>query len=377
MSIDIIKEDRFYILYELNVHSEKEAMEIAKDICYEQTVEFPAELITSNYINENIVGKIENIDKKASGYDVQISFSIESSAFELTQFLNIIYGNISLKHNIKVKDIILPETFAKKFNGPRFGIKGIREAVGINNRPLLATALKPMGLSSKELSKLCYKFALGGIDIIKDDHGITNQSYSAYHERVNLCTEAVHNANEQTGFKCIYVPNVTAPYKEMLERAGLAKDCGAGGLLISPGITGFDMVRVLSCDDEINIPLICHPAFLGSYVLNKSGLSHKALFGQIIRISGGDAIIYPNFGGRFSFSKDECMDIVDGCKKSMYNIKSIFPVPAGGMSMDFISELLNFYGPDVIFLMGGGLIKHGPDIVENSRYFRKIVGSIK
>ena len=182
MSIDIIKEDRFYILYELNVHNEKEAMEIAKDICYEQTVEFPAELITSNYINENIVGKIENIDKKVSGYDAQISFSIESSAFELTQFLNVIYGNISLKHNIKVKDIILPETFAKKFNGPRFGIKGIREAVGINNRPLLATALKPMGLSSKELSKLCYKFALGGIDIIKDDHGITNQSYSAYHE---------------------------------------------------------------------------------------------------------------------------------------------------------------------------------------------------
>jgi len=31
------------------------------------------------------------------------------------------------------------------------------------------------------------------------------------------------------------------------------------------------------------------------------------------------------------------------------------------------------YGNDVIFLVGGGLFKHGPDIIKNSRYFRSLV----
>jgi len=33
-----------------------------------------------------------------------------------------------------------------------------------------------MGLTNKELAELASKFALGGIDIIKDDHGLANQN---------------------------------------------------------------------------------------------------------------------------------------------------------------------------------------------------------
>lgn len=53
------------------------------------------------------------------------------------------------------------------------------------------------------------------------------------------------------------------------------------------------------------------PLFLGSYVTGRnSGISHSALFGQITRLARADAVIYPNFGGRFSFNRKECESIV-------------------------------------------------------------------
>jgi len=369
--------DRFLVVYLIN-GAEQEAYAKAQDICLEQTVEFPAELVPPGFIQENIVGQIEDfIEDEAGGYRATISFAIETAANELTQLLNVIFGNISIKPGYRVEEIRIPESLLNLFKGPRFGRQGLRELLKVPHRPLLFTALKPMGLSSEELAGLAYKFALGGIDIIKDDHGLTNQITAPFNERVRLCSEAVKRANRETGQKCIYVANVTAPHGEVMYRARYAKEYGAGGLLVAPGLVGFDTMRTLADDNAIGLPIFSHPALLGSYVLSpENGISHFALFGQITRLAGADGTIYPNFGGRFSFSRDECKSIVKGTAIPMGSLRSIFPCPGGGMSIDSIPDLIQVYGSEVVFLVGGGLFRHGPDIVENSRYFRSLVNDV-
>lgn len=364
--------ERFEVIYKL-YGSKEEALAKAKDICHEQTVEFPGELIPECDIRENIIGKIEGFELCSGGYKARISYAVESASEELTQLLNVVFGNISIKPGIRVEQVLLPEVMLKKFKGPRFGREGLRKLIGVEKRPLLFTALKPMGLSSKELAEFAYKFALGGIDIIKDDHGLSNQSFSPFEERVKLCTEAVNRANSETGLKSIYVPNITSSYREIMKRARIAKELGAGGLLISPGLVGFDAMREIAEDDSIGLPVFAHPAFQGSYVMSPNGISHHALFGQLSRLAGADGTIYPNFGGRFSFSLEECRSIDHGTCMEMGHIKSTFPCPAGGMTLESIPESLKVYGNDIIFLIGGGLFKHGPDLVENSRYFRDMV----
>ena len=365
--------DRFNVEYKI-IGNEEEAKAKAEDICFEQTVEFPKELVPKGIIEENIVGKIEDFkiyDSKS--YRVLISFPVEGTANEFTQLLNMIFGNISMKPGIRVERLDLPESILKNFKGPRFGREGLRRILGVEKRPLLFTALKPMGLTNKEFAKLAYDFAIGGIDIIKDDHGISNQAFSPFEERVNLCVEAVKKANKETGYNSIYMPNITAPSSEVLSRAKRAKELGAGGLLISPGLTGLDIMKEIAEDEKINLPIITHPAFQGSYVLSENGISHQALFGQIARLAGADATIYPNFGGRFSYTREECVNIANATKEEMGSLKSIFPCPAGGMSIESIPESLKVYGNDVIFLIGGGLFKHGQDIINNCRYFRNLV----
>lgn len=373
----MISGERFSVVYDL-VGDRQTAVRKAKDICVEQTIEFPEELLQPGIIGDHLVGRIESFEpiagKVEKQYRTVISYAIETTANELTQLLNVIFGNISIKSGIVVSEIKLPLSLLTCFKGPRFGRQGLRQLLKIPQRPLLHTALKPMGLSSKQLAVLAFDCAVGGIDIIKDDHGITNQIFAPFEERVSLCADAVNRANLQTGNKSIFIANITGPANKIISRAVFAKEAGAGGLLLAPALTGYDIVREIAENDDIGLPIILHPAFQGSYVLNASqGISHGALFGQIARLAGGDATIYPNFGGRFSFSRMECENIVKGTTIPMGPIRTIFPSPGGGMTLDRIPEMLQVYGSDVIFLIGGGLFQHGPNLVENCQHFRHIV----
>ncbi len=374
--ISLFSGERFSVTYHI-FGNESEARAKAESICIEQTVEFPAEEVPDGVIRDHVFGRVEHFERfDKESFAAVISYAVEIVASELTQFLNVVFGNSSIKPGIRVEHLALPESLLRGFKGPRYGRDGIRQLLKVPRRPLLSTALKPMGLSSEELGDLAYRFALGGMDIIKDDHGLSNQSCSPFEERVELCASAVKRACGETGQHAIYVANITAPHCEVMKRARFAKAAGAGGLMAAPGLIGMDLMKEVAEDDDIALPIFTHPALQGSYVISRNGISHGVIFGQLARLAGADATIFPNFGGRFSFTREECSDIVRGTALPMGSLKSIFPAPGGGMGLARVPEMLETYGHDLIFLIGGGLFKHGPDLVENCRHFRKMVEEI-
>jgi ribulose-bisphosphate carboxylase large chain len=367
-----MKKNIFFVKYLITAKDYKQAKTKAFDICVEQTIEFPFHLVKKNFIKKFITGKIISLKQISKNlFSVLIQYNKLTIGTDFTQFLNVIFGNSSIKKGIKVEKIYPSDEIIKIWKGPAFGIKGIRKILNVYKRPVLCTAIKPMGLTSKELANLAYKFAYGGIDIIKDDHGLANQKFAPFKQRIKMVCAAV----KKSGKKCLYAPNISADTTdEIIKRALFAKKCGAGALVISPGLTGFAIINELANKIKINLPLLFHPAFLGSFTVNKtSGISHYALYGQLARLCGADIAIFPNFGGRFSFTKKECKEIDNACKDKMANIKKIFPAPGGGMTLDKIPYLKKFYGNDVIFLIGGALIDAGPDIIENCKKFKKLI----
>ncbi len=160
----------------------------------------------------------------------------------------------------------------------------------------------------------------------------------------------------------------------MVQRAKKARDYGAGGLLVCPGLTGLDTVKSLANDDSIALPILCHPAMQGAFTTHaSSGIAHGSLYGLLNRLAGADAAIFPNYGGRFSFTPQECEELVQGTLKPFGDIKPIFPVPAGGMSLERIPELRSFYGDDVILLIGGDLHRHDSDLTKNCKRLLRLV----
>jgi ribulose-bisphosphate carboxylase large chain len=369
--------ERFSVSYLLCGDS-NEARRKAEDICLEQTVEFPADLVPPGEIRDHIIGRLEGLEKIDEGlHRARISFAAETTAGNLVQLLNVVFGNISLKPGIKVESLALPAGMISAFKGPRLGRAGLRSLLGVLLRPLTCTALKPMGLSASELAGQAHRFALGGIDIVKDDHGITNQFFSPFAERVQRCAEAVQRANRETGGRSIYMPNVTGPVDALRSRAILAKSAGAGALLVCPHLVGIDSMRSLADDDRIALPIMAHSSFGGSFVTSKeNGMNHGLFFGQLMRLAGADATVFPNYGGRFSFSREECAEISRACAEELHGFKPIFPAPGGGMTADRAKEMFEVYGRDFILLIGAGLHRLGPDLAENSRRFRGMLEAL-
>lgn len=375
--------ERLSVLYRIT-GDEATARAKADAICTEQTVEFPRELLPQGDIAESVVGRIESVApaRSVSGanrstFEINISFPVEAAAGELTQLLNVLFGNVSLFTGVRIQTVHLPDSLLSLFKGARFGRDGLRQLLGVPYRPLLCTALKPMGLSASDLAHQASQCAAGGIDFIKDDHGLSNQSFAIFRERVSQCADAVAQANIKTGGRSRYIANITAPQSEVLERAHLAKSLGAGGFLISPGLTGFDMMRTVADSDDLALPVFAHPAFLGSFVTNPDGgIAHRFLFGDLMRLAGADATIFPNVGGRFSFSQTECEEISNGCASDIEHLKKIFPMPGGGMSLERVPDMLSLYGREVVFLMGAGLHRHSPDLIANCRHFLTLVSQM-
>lgn len=357
---------RFSVTYCIGVASETEARARALEIAVEQTVEIPRDIVPAGYIEDEILGQIESVypcTDTRGGFLTEISYSEDDIGDDFPQLLNIVFGNSSIRTQTRVETMTLSPAITKLLSGPRFGIPGLRERTGVKQGPILMSAIKPVGLSTAELAGLAHQFALGGMDYVKDDHGLANQKTSLFAERVKACTDAIGDANAKTGFATTYVPNITGPSDQIFERAFMAKEMGAGGVMLAPSLVGFDVSRALAANLDFGLPIVSHPTFGGTNVITPtSGFSHRFFYGTLQRLMGVDAVIYPNFGGRFSFSREECLAIVDGCTSDLGGLKPILPAPGGGMTFERVPEMRDAYGDTVMYLIGGALLREKSDL---------------
>jgi ribulose-bisphosphate carboxylase large chain len=347
--------ERFYIDYLVTCYQGETIMDKALGIALEQSVELPQHLISAD-IQKEFTGQVEKIESSERHHLVTISFPIQLLADNRTQFLNVLLGNISLKPGIQVIEADW-DRIEDLFPGPKFGIDGIRANMGIKERALSCTALKPVGSSTESFAEMTYQFASGGIDIIKDDHGVGNQHTSPLYERMEACVQATETAAEKTGKKAEYLPNITDRPDLMFDHFRKAEDSGAGGVLVCPHLCGLETMAQLA-ESDVHLPIMAHPAFSGTYVQKEQGFSHSFLFGTLWRAFGADFSIYPNAGGRFSFSEAACEGINQACHDPLTPFPRIFPTPGGGLKRETISKWLNAYGNDIVFLIGASLYDH-------------------
>ena len=125
-------------------------------------------------------------------------------------------------------------------------------------------------------------------------------------------------------------------------------------LLAPPMLMGlpafFELVQ-----EQIRVPVLGHPSFGGA-----ARLDPTLLFGKLFRLFGVDAPIYVNHGGRFAYPPMVCKAIgaaaVAPWHAGEHVIKPAMPVPAGGMTLARVEEMIDFYGEDVMLLIGGDLL---------------------
>jgi ribulose-bisphosphate carboxylase large chain len=122
-------------------------------------------------------------------------------------------------------------------------------------------------------------------------------------------------------------------------------------ILVSPWVVGPDVVREIAGGSGMAV--ISHPSLTGAYFQPDHGIAPELLLGDLFRILGSDAVIYPNHGGRFPFSEASCRALNARLRGRLGKMRRSFPMPGGGVETERIPHWIDRYGPDTIFLVGG------------------------
>ncbi len=348
------------VTYRVSASNPSDLHARVESLLLEQTVELPRAALRDPFVLENIVGRLVSVDPlEATNHRVVIDFPIIATADDPAQFLNVLFGNSSIQEHVVLADLQLPDEWPGRSHalpGAKFGAAGLRQILGVTDRALTSTALKPIGLSTERLAFLCGLFARAGVDIIKDDHGLANHRFHPFADRVRACQKAVLEANAATGRRSIYVPNLTGTPTVVLEQLKFAQDEGVGAVMVAPMLLGFPLLAEIVAR-HAKVPVIGHPSFGGA-----TRILPECLYGKLFPLYGSDATIFANFGGRFSYSRETCGRLAEALTRpAIPGLAPTLPMPAGGIKYHQVGDVLSFYGREVILLIGGGLYEAGDD----------------
>ena len=352
-----------------------EAAALARLICFEHTVELPPELVPAGPLLDHVVGQIVSIEADGPGAcRCVISYADEMAGGSLPTLLGHVMGNASFFSGVELVDLDLSPAARSFLPGPRFGVEGIRRLVGRPTGLLSGTALKPMGASSAELAEIAAGFARGGLDVVKEDDGLNNQSTAPFRERVARCAQSVRDVNEKTGGMTLYVANITGPVDELLDRARFAKAAGAGGVEIIPGLVGLDALRMVSAADDVGLPVFSHSGWNGALSRHGSPAMAFAVAHSLLpRLAGADVSIAPTFRGRFGLTEEECRDAAKQLLRDIPGIRPSLAMPGGGIGMNDIGAIADVYGEDCIVLISGVLFQPGASLEARCMQFAERV----
>lgn len=259
---------------------------------------------------------------------------------------------------LKLMDIRFPRSFLEHFQGPRFGVAGMRDLLGVHGRPLFLGVIKPnIGLPPEAFAGIAAEAWRGGLDIAKDDEMLADPEWSPLAERARLLGEACREARVETGEGKLYMANITDEVDRLLELHDAAVAGGAGALLVNALPVGLSAVRMLR--KHTKLPLFAHfPMIAASSRVAEFGI-HTRVWTRLQRLAGFDAVIMPGFGPRMMMDEDEVRACIQACLEPMGPIAPSLPVPGGSDSAATLESVYRKVGSvDFGFVPGRGVFGH-------------------
>jgi len=286
----------------------------------------------------------------------QAGYSIDSWGKNVPMMLLSSAGNCFIySPKLRLLDVCFPKGLVKEFQGPKFGIDGIREMTGVKERPLTLHIIKPkMGMTPDQIAGQVYETALGGVDMCKDDEMTSDTEYCSFDERLEAVMGAIDKAEKKTGKRVLYFISITDEVNKINKIARRAVDAGANGLLLCYS-AGPSALRVLADDPKVDIPILLHP----SHMLAMMNRISYPVFAKIGRLCGADMMLTPSY-----WSTTPVVSLEEGLRSSQvltapfFHIKRTWPMPAAGMHPGLLSVLVDEHGKDIIVPAGGGMLGH-------------------
>ncbi|MBI5077651.1 type III ribulose-bisphosphate carboxylase [Candidatus Falkowbacteria bacterium] len=339
-------------------------------------------------IAEKLKARVFYIDQKQK--KIKIAYPLD--LFELgsiPQLLSSIGGNIfSMKivKNLRLVDIEFPEKYINSFQGPAFGIEGVRKILKNPDRLIVGSIVKPkVGLNADEQADVSYEVWRNGIDLVKDDENLTSMTFNNFYDRAKKVLKMLKQAEEETSRVKLYACNVTAPADEMLKRAQFVKKNGGKCVMIDIISAGLDNVQFLR---KKNLGLIIHGHRAGHSAFTRNprhGIT-MLVIAKLSRLAGVDQLHTGTVVGKMEGGAEEVLQINELLREdwSHYHVlrenwskmKPTLPIASGGMHPGLLPKLVETLGNDLIVNFGAGIHGHADGSAAGARACAQAVEAI-
>lgn len=259
---------------------------------------------------------------------------------------------------LRLLDVHFPSSFLEKFQGPQFGLEGLRHSLHVHDRPFFVGVVKPnLGLTPQDFASIAEQAWLGGLDMAKDDEMLGNPEYSPLKNRMLSCKQALKHVFKKTGRTPFLIANISDEMDRLKIRYNDAISSGANAVMINTFFVGFSAIR--SIRKMSQVPIMGH--FTGMALYDR--IPHFGMEGRVLvklqRLAGCDMIGLPGFGERMHTTDEMVLDNIRSCLAPMGPIKAALPIPGGSDSADTLSKLYQKIGhKDFALISGRGIFNH-------------------
>ncbi len=307
-------------------------------------------------------------------FTIQIALPTVNFGDDLAMMLTTLLGNdASTSVQAKLVDLELPDPFVAGFPGPQFGIAGLRELLGVQDRPLLLNMIKPCtGLSPAEGAAIFRETALGGIDMIKDDELLGSPDFSPVDERVRAYSAAAKEAAQETGVETVYAPNVTTRPDRLLDNARRAVDAGARVVMVNFAAVGYGALEALA--ESVGVPILGHHASAGMFYEGPcSGMSSTIALGVLPRLAGADLVMLNTPYGGYPMSHHQYVLTALQLAATRPHLRPVLPIIGGGVHPGIVATYVSELGTDIMLAAGGSVQGHPDGAAAGVRAMRQAV----
>jgi ribulose 1,5-bisphosphate carboxylase large subunit-like protein len=257
-----------------------------------------------------------------------------------------------------------PEEVQSYFKGPKYGVTGVREYLGLEDRPLLGAIVKPKtGITPEILLELVKELVEGGVNFIKEDEILSNPIFCPIEVRVPMIMEYI----KSTGKKVIYAVCINADSPYLLERVRRVHELGGNAVHVNfwCGLGSYKAIR------DLDLPMFIHFQKSGDKILTDA--SHRfsidfRVICQLAGMMGVDFIHSGMWGGYSNTNEAEMQKIID-----TLHFHNTIPALSCGMHPGLVKAIETKFGKDLLFNCGGAIHGHPQGTLAGTRAMRQAI----
>jgi ribulose-bisphosphate carboxylase large chain len=294
--------------------------------------------------------------------EVVVSWSVENVGVNLPTLVSTLQGNLyelSQFSGLKLMDLSIPDSLARHFRGPRFGVEGTRKLTAVpGGRPLIGTIIKPsVGLAPQQTAALVKTLAEAGIDFVKDDELMANPPHSPFDARVEAVMRVINAHADRTGKKVMYAFNISDELEMMRRHYDTIRAAGGTCAMISLNSVGLVAAKRICDLGELAI----HGHRNGWGMLNRHpwlGIEFPA-YQKLWRLAGVDQLHVNGIANKFWEDDDSVVRSIASCLDATLLNKRVLPVVSSGQTgLQAPETFRRTQTIDLLYMAGGGIMAH-------------------